>query len=887
MTNMKDGKDAPEHESRHPTEQARLLKRQQEHYQSLVESTMAILWEGDPETLAFRYVSPESEKLLGYSPQEWTSDSEFWHRHIHPSDREWAVGYCRKAVREHRKHSFDYRMTAADGRTVWLRDVVNVVMNGDKPEKLVGVMIDISELKTIQHDLEYVSGLQRLMVEASRDLFEATEDRLDAVLSRTLEKVGNWCSADRAYLIWFTRDLACYSNTHEWVAEGIAPEMHNLQNIPTSTVPVLLKKLQRKERAILPCVAALDERWAAEKTLFSEEDIQSLLALPIFSDERLVGIIGFDSVRELRDWSDEEAALLQILGDLIGVAIERKEKDRQLHASEAMRTHAEALAGMGSWEWEVDSDHFTASAEWRKVSGCGSGPLTRDEVLKLTPAAERHRVIDALNTTVETGKPYNIEHRIVRPDNGEERWVAVHAELVELGEQRKALRGFAQDITDRKVAEEKLFHLAHYDTLTGMPNRVLVLDRLQEALKRARRNGTEVAVLFLDLDQFKKVNDTLGHDVGDRMLVDAVNRLQHLFRGRDTVARIGGDEFVIVLEDFERVSDIIASARKVIETFQQPLWAAGRQFLLTASIGVALSPHDGATAHDLLRNADTAMYHAKQNGRDGYQFFTRSMNEAAERQLALEEALRGAIARDEMYLHYQPLVRTQDRVCVGAEALIRWHSPELGEVYPDEFVGVAEQSGLIDKLGEFVLGGVVEQTVKWRAGPAPDFRVSINVSPRQFRDSRLAEKIVSRLQQAGLPGAALEVELTEGVLLPGRKEVEHTLRALRSSGIGLVMDDFGTGYASLSYLRDHPFTSLKIDRSFIANLDTDPRHRQLVVSALRLGEALGMKVVAEGVETEQQLAVLEQDGCRFVQGFHVGRPMRPEKMDKLLRDQAS
>lgn len=738
------------------------------------------------------------------------------------------------------------------------------------------------ELMEIQSDLQYVSGLQRLMVEVSRELFEATESMLDKVLSATLEKIGRWCRADRAYLIRFTPDLAHYSNTHEWVAPGITAEMHNLQNIPATTIPVLLARLERKERAVLPNLAALDDRWAAEKSLFAEENIQSLISLPIFSGERLVGLIGFDSVRERRDWSDEEAALLQVLGDLIGVAIERMDKERQLRASEALRAHAEALAGMGSWEWTVGSKAFMASTEWRNVTGCGNGPLTREQVLGFTPSDDRGRVIEALERTVTTGESYNIQHRITRPDNGEQRWVEVHAELIDLGDGGKSLRGFAQDITERKATEKKLFKLAHYDNLTGMPNRVLVLDRLQQALRRARRNGNQVAVLFLDLDQFKKVNDTLGHDAGDRTLVDASLRLQGLFRERDTVARIGGDEFVIVLEDIERVSDVIASASKVIDAFHDSLMVSGREFVLTASIGIALSPQDGATAHDLMHNADTAMYHAKNRGRDGYQFFTRSMNDAVERRLALEEALRGAVSRQELYLHYQPLVRLSDRVCVGAEALLRWRHPELGEVSPDEFVDVAEQGGLIQELGEYVIDRVVRQVAEWRNRLSPDFCVSVNVSPRQFRDPRLAEKVVSAMNGAGLSGDGLEIEVTEGVLLPGRKEVDHALKTLRRNGVGIVMDDFGTGYASLSYLRDHPFTSLKIDRSFISNLDSDQRQRQLVVSALRLGQALGMKVVAEGVETEAQLEVLIEEGCQLVQGFLFSKPVEPARIDEML-----
>ncbi|MGK7295397.1 MAG: PAS domain-containing protein, partial [Candidatus Wenzhouxiangella sp. M2_3B_020] len=459
-----------------------MAERDRHLYRSLVESTTAIIWEGDPDTFEFSYVSPESETLLGYSPVRWTRDPTFWRDHIHPDDRDWAVEFCVRATREKRKHTFDYRMIAADGRTVWLRDIVNVVVREGEPDRLVGVMIDITELKETQRELQYVSGLQRLLVDASQTLFGADEDGIDAALSETLERIGRWCEVDRAYLIRFDEGLERFTNTHEWVAEDISPEIHNLQDVPVGMIPKLFELLLNKQRVVIQRVSELDEAWAAEKALLAGQDIRSLICLPVFSEGRPAGLIGFDSVRRTRDWGEEEAALLQVLGDLIGVVNERLDKERQLRASEALRTHAEALAGMGSWEWEIGSETFEASTEWRNVCGCGAGQLTRDQVLRLTPEPERREVLGALRETVETGADYDIEHRIVRPDTGETRWVAVHGELVEDDDGTRRLRGFLQDITDRRKSEEKLFHLAHYDGLTSLPNRVLVFDRLQQAL---------------------------------------------------------------------------------------------------------------------------------------------------------------------------------------------------------------------------------------------------------------------------------------------------------------------------------------------------------------------------------------------------------------------
>ena len=862
------------------SEQSIALQREQQRYQSLVESTRAIVWEGRPGTMRFSYISPEVEALLGYSAERWLNQTDFWIEHTHPEDRAWVLTYCSRMTAQLRDHSFDYRMLASDGRIVWLRDSVKVLVRDGKPERMVGVMVDITALKTIQDELEYGSGLQQLMVEAAQQFLNTGEADFDSILDQMLARVGAWCGADRAYLMRFTPDLSRFTNTHEWTAEGIRPEIDSLQNISTDAIPRLLDQLRQGETAIVSCVDQLSEQWSMEKQLFMSQDIRSLLVLPIQHGEHLIGLIGFDAVRQERAWRDQEVDVLRVLANLVGAALNHSAMEQHLRASESLRTEAESMAAMGSWEWRIGSESFHASAEWRRVFGCGDAPLTRTQVLELTPEVDREPVALALADSIENHQPYETEHRIIRPSDGKQRWVKVHAELFE-DDDGCMLRGFAQDISDRKRAETKLFELAHYDSLTGLPNRLLVMDRLQRVLKRARRNASEVAVLFLDLDQFKKVNDTLGHDAGDLALIGAAKRLVHVVRDGDTVARIGGDEFVIVLEDFSSLGDVIAVATKVLDAFRLPLQVNGREFTLTASIGAAVSPHDGSSAPDLMRNADTAMYHAKHLGRDGFQFFTASMNESVRRQLEIEHALHGAIDRGEIRVAYQPLVQLPERRVVGAEALLRWTHPELGYIPPDEFIDVAEQSGLIGELGDFVFRNVLVRLVEWRR-LRPDFFVSINVSPRQFRDLDLAERLIEELDQAGLVGAAVELEVTEGLLLSGRSELMESLERLRDHGVGLVMDDFGTGYASLSYLRDYPFSSIKIDRSFVEGMDSDSRKRKLVTSAIRLARALDLTVIAEGVETREELEVLLTEKCDLAQGFLFSRAMDPERLAEQL-----
>lgn len=323
-------------------------------------------------------------------------------------------------------------------------------------------------------------------------------------------------------------------------------------------------------------------------------------------------------------------------------------------------------------------------------------------------------------------------------------------------------------------------------------------------------------------------------------------------------------------------------AQKLLSAFRESFTLDGREIMLTASIGVAVSPQDGTSADELMRNADTAMYHAKNEGRNSFQYFTAAMNEDVSRQLELEEALRLALGRNELSLVYQPIVRVEDRRTVAAEALLRWHHPVLGDVSPAEFIPLAEHVGLIDRIGAFVIETGLRQLARWHASGHDDLRLSINVSPRQFRDESLAQDLLEALDEHELPPSAIGLEITEGVLLSGAEPVQAMMRTLRESGVGVVMDDFGTGFSSLGYLRDYPFDALKIDRRFTRDIEDNPADMQLVVSAIRLGQALDMDVIAEGVENRRQLELLAAEGCPLAQGYHLGRPMTPEDFERFL-----
>ncbi|SIQ66335.1 bifunctional diguanylate cyclase/phosphodiesterase [Marinobacterium stanieri] len=473
-----------------------------------------------------------------------------------------------------------------------------------------------------------------------------------------------------------------------------------------------------------------------------------------------------------------------------------------------------------------------------------------------------------------------------RRKDGQLYWQYLHIAPV-LGEQGEVEHYLAiqMDISYQKEQEEQLQQHAFYDLLTGLPNRALVLNRLEQCLVDAKRNQQRVAVLFIDLDDFKKVNDSLGHEEGDELLRLAAYRLQGGIRRGDTVGRFGGDEFVVLMDGITSSNDVQSVVEQLLERFRELFRCSGREFRLTASFGIALSPGDGESAAELMKNADSALFHAKKRGRNTYSFFTDSMNQEAARRLQLEEQMHGALDRGEFEVFYQPKVDVASECITGVEALLRWQNPVLGSVSPMVFIPVAEQTGLILALGHFVLEQSLQQLQQWQSMGLNDFTMAVNLSPVQFRSATLAAEVEQALAIAGLSGNSLELEITEGVLMSGQALVDDTLATLTAMGITIAMDDFGTGYSSLSYLRRYPFHVLKIDRSFVNDIAEDPADRELVCAAIAMAQGLGLKVVAEGVETREQLRILAGYGCDVVQGYLFSKPVTAGELTAMLLEQ--
>jgi len=443
--------------------------------------------------------------------------------------------------------------------------------------------------------------------------------------------------------------------------------------------------------------------------------------------------------------------------------------------------------------------------------------------------------------------------------------------------------GIAHNITHRKETERRIRHMALHDALTGLPNRTLLEDRLRQAIALGQRVHKHVAVLLLDLDRFKNVNDCFGHTVGDRLLVLAAERLTACIRKCDTVARLGGDEFVIAVQMAERLEGIEFVARKVLDALSEPFQVEDRELQISASIGICQFPEDGKNAEDLLQFADVAMYEAKERGRGRFCFFSPALTEATRREQKLESDLVQACARDEFEIHYQPLVETKSGRITGMEALLRWRHPEQGLLSPNQFIPKLEELGLIVEVGRWVLKTACRQAVEWQQNGLPPVRVAVNVSSQQFYEGNIAEAVAKVLQETKLDPRFLELELTESQTLDDSDATINIMLALKRLGVSLSLDDFGTGWSSLSYLRRFPIDRIKIDRSFVKDLHSQPAAEEVVKTILTLSRNLGIVCIAEGVETREQQDYFSKHDCAEMQGFYFSRPIPVLDVTALLR----
>jgi diguanylate cyclase (GGDEF)-like protein/PAS domain S-box-containing protein len=487
----------------------------------------------------------------------------------------------------------------------------------------------------------------------------------------------------------------------------------------------------------------------------------------------------------------------------------------------------------------------------------------------------------------EQGVVRNFESQVYRCD-GSIIWISENARAVRNADGSvQFFEGTVVDITERKQHDAKLEYQASHDSLTGLPNRSLLRDRIEQAIGKAKRDGHHVAVVFVDLDHFKLINDSLGHHVGDRLLLEVADRLVTCVRGHDSVARQGGDEFVIVLTEQHDEHETIAIVSRLLEMISQPWVDEGQEYGLSCSVGISCYPNDGDDSDALLRCADAAMYKAKESGRSTYHFYTPELNEAISERLELENSLRHALERDEFRVYYQPRIEVASGRIIGAEALIRWDCPGRGIIPPDSFISITEETGLIIPIGQWILQEACRQNSTWQRAGLPPISVSVNLSPIQFRHVGLVPSVAAALAQAELDPAYLELELTESFVMHDAERINVAMQSLKALGVDMAVDDFGTGYSSLSYLKRFPVDRLKVDKSFVRDIDSDPDDAAIVRAIITLGHALGLKVVAEGVETQAHLEFLRQHGCDELQGYYFSRPVPAVEMEAMLCSMAA
>jgi diguanylate cyclase (GGDEF)-like protein/PAS domain S-box-containing protein len=556
-----------------------------------------------------------------------------------------------------------------------------------------------------------------------------------------------------------------------------------------------------------------------------------------------------------------------------------RERTAALAASEA---RYRSFTSLGSdWYWEQDVHfRFTAiSANFEQVTGFSIDKhlgFACWEQAELEPPEGGWARLRARLESHETF--FDVVLRRVHPARGAT-YAAISGEPVFDADGRfTGYRGIGREVTQQKLAEENINRLAHYDTLTNLFNRGAFFERLNHALAVARRHGSVLAVLFIDLDRFKDVNDAFGHLTGDEVLKIMAQRISDTIRASDTAARLGGDEFIVLAENVAREGDVSEFAQRLLDALSEPFTLMGQECRLSASAGIAMCPHDGADAATLLKRADIAMYRAKDSGRNGLAFFSEVDSRPAEERIVMGAGIRRALDTHQLRLLYQPKVSVRTGAMTGVEALVRWEHPERGLLLPDLFIPLAEDSGLIRHIGRWVLHTACTQALAWQADGTGPIRVAVNLSPRQFSDERLVIEIAHALAQTELPAHLLELEITESMMMENPERAAETLQEIKDMGVHVSIDDFGTGYSSLARLKKFPIESVKIDRSFIRDIAIDPDDAAIVSAVIAMAHSLRLNVIAEGVETKEQVKFLRERGCDEIQGFYFSRPVEASEI---------
>lgn len=926
------------------------LRSSEYHYRGLVESLSAVAWEANPEDFSYNYVSPQAERLLGYPLERWMEPG-FWRSIVHPLDLNRTEAICNRETSTGNDHSVDYRVISADGRTLWIRDIVSLIRHGREPV-LRGLMIDISETKQTEEALRLSEG-------KFASVFAQCPDIL--VIASLAD--GTFLEANTAFVEQIGLSAAevigkTPTELGIWGVPGVGPGM--LERLQTGSIRNLEMPFRRRDgrtfsglvsaepfdldsiRAVVVVVRDITQLKQAQQQLqLSEEKFaksfhsspDGLLisrqrdGLLVEVNEGFSRITGFDSATSLDQstvdlgiWANlnEREQLLEQLnrdGYVRDFRSHIRRKDGQIRLCE-ISSRPLLIAGEDCM-LTIARDITERHQMQEKLQLAATVFESTAEGVLITDTRQR---INAVNRAFSEITGYSEEEAIGETprllasglhDSAfyAAMWYQLTAEghwQGEISNRRKngevypswltisAVRNRDQfithfvavfaDISSLKHAQARLDYQAHHDPLTGLPNRTLFESRLQAALLHSQESNSLGAVLFLDLDRFKHINDSLGHPVGDLLLKGIAQRLKENLRDIDTVARLGGDEFIILLPGLLHPSDAEAIATKLLICFTAPFQAGEHEFFISSSIGSCLFPTDGNDVATIVKNADAAMYRSKAKGRNRVESYTQDLTSQASARIALEHELRRAMERNEFSLCYQPKISLLSQRLVGAEALIRWTHPTLGEVPPEHFIPLAEENGMILQIGDWVLEQACLQLQQWNRLYSAFGALSVNLAGAQLRQPNLLGRIQQLLCDYHLAPDCLQLEITENFIMSQAEEALSVLHKLKKLGVQLAIDDFGTGYSSLSYLKRLPLDILKIDQSFVRSLPDDPHDVAIVRAIIALGRSMQLTVIAEGVENQEQQQFLADEGCEQIQGYIVSLPLPPEEFSaRFLR----
>lgn len=824
------------------------------------------------ETLQSVWVSENIERLIGYT-QEEALTKDWWSSHVHPDDREAALARQSELFAAG-KLTHDYRFLHRNGQSIWIHDELRLVRSANgRPLEVVGAWLDVSEHKRTELIRQAHQSALNLIV-ANQSLPVILKDIAQRLESINPEMLVSILLLDR------------HSGR---LKHGEAPSLPSDYNAAIDQLKIgegigsCGTSAWRGEPVI---VANIDHHpyWQAYLELTRKANLHACWTIPFKDDAgKVLGTFAIYH-QTPREPSPTDLALINEFALITALAVQK------VYAAESLKQAAAVFESTreGVVITDLEPKIVAINRAYTEITG-----YSEDQVLGKNPKIIKLGRQDKLfyQTMLESltkvgywrGEVWN------RRRNGEvyPQWLTISTVFNDRNEPCNYVGVFA-DITQMKQSEARMAHLAHYDALTGLPNRFLVQSRLHHAIERALRHGNQIAALYLDLDRFKNVNDSLGHPAGDELLVMLALRLKKRLREEDTLARLGGDEFLVVLEDIKDSNEPAMVAQTLIDLLATPFsLPSGHEIFINTSIGISLFPTDANSVTELIQHADMAMYLAKQEGRNTYRYHTDALSIAANERLVLETQLRQALSAGEFVLHYQPLIHAKNRQVVGVEALVRWQPPGKAMVPPGKFIPITEETGLIVPLGEWVLRTACAQGRAWMDAGLPPFVMAINLSVRQFRSENLVELIRQVLEETKLPAACLELELTESMFMEHAEQSIETLKTLKSLGVRLAIDDFGTGYSSLTYLKRFPIDKLKIDQSFVHGLACDPNDREIAATIIAMARGLKLDVLAEGVESKEQLDFLNQHGCDYYQGYLFHRPVPARELEAWFRDKES